>query len=69
MKKEKIFCEKKKKFMPYSVTIFQDGGLISGFYWARKTKKANIFLHDLKVADYSLLCDKCVLNNGIMYVQ
>jgi len=58
--------------MPSSVTILcqikskgQDGGFINGFY----KKQISLVLYDFNVADYVLLCGKCVFNHGIMYVS
>ena len=60
----------------------QDGGFINGlasyaikpgtsktFHYGFYKKQISLFLYDLRVADYALLCGKCVFNRGIMYVS
>jgi hypothetical protein len=60
----------------------QEGGFISGianymtepgtpkiFHYGFYKKQISLFLYDVKVADYALLCGKCVFNRGIMYVS
>jgi len=39
------------------------------FYYRFYKKQISLFLYDLKVEDYALLCDKCVFNHGNMYVS
>jgi len=60
----------------------QDGGFINGlasytiepdisktFHFGFYKKQISLFLYDLQVSDYALLCGKCVFNRGIMYVS
>jgi len=60
----------------------QDGGFVSGlasyiiepdisktFHYGFYKKQISLFLYDLQVSDYALLCGKCVFNRGIMYVS
>lgn len=60
----------------------QDGGFISGLasymieqetckilHYGFYKKQISLFLYDLTVGDYALLCGKCVFNRGIMYVS
>ena len=59
-----------------------DGGFINGlthymiepenfksFYYRFYRKQISLFLYDLSVGDYALLCGKCVFNRGNMYVS
>ena len=69
-----ILCQIKSKGL--------DGGFITGlahymtesekfktFHYGYYKKQTSLFLYDLKVGDYALLCGKCVFNHGIMYVS
>ena len=69
-----ILCQIKSKGL--------DGGFINGlahymfepgnfktFHYGFYKKQISLFLYDMKVADYALLCGKCVFNRGIMYVS
>ena len=60
----------------------QDGGFVSGlanymiepgkskpFHYGFYKKQISLFLYDLQVSDYALLCGKYVFNRGIMYVS
>lgn len=60
----------------------QEGGFISGLanytiqpgiskvlHYGFYKKQISVFLYDLKIADYILLCGKCVFNRGIMHVN
>ena len=60
----------------------QDGGFINGlgmymietgksktFHYGFYKKQISMFLYDFQVADYVLLCGKCVFNRGNMYVS
>jgi hypothetical protein len=59
-----------------------EGGFINGlasymigpkkfqtFHYGFYKKQISLFLYDLKVGDYALLCGKCVFNRGNMYVS
>ena len=39
------------------------------FHYGYYKKQISLFLHDLDVNDYALICGKCVFNNGNMYVS
>ncbi len=39
------------------------------FHYRFYKKQISLFLYDLKVRDYVLLCDKCVFNYGNIYVS
>ena len=39
------------------------------FHYGFYKKQISLFLYDLKVGDYALLCGKCVFNRGNMYVS
>ena len=69
-----ILCQIKSKGL--------DGGFINGlasyiiepgssktFHYRFYKKQISLFLYDLKVRDYVLLCDKCVFNYGNIYVS
>lgn len=69
-----ILCQIKSKGL--------DGGFVTGlahytiepekfktFHYGYYKKQTSLFLYDLKVADYALLCGKCVFNRGNMYVS
>ena len=60
----------------------QDGGFINSlanfmiareksqtFHYGFYKKQISLVLYDFSVADYVLLCGKCVFNRGIMYVS
>ena len=69
-----ILCQIKSKGL--------DGGFINGlasymiepenfktFHYEFYKKQISLFLYDLKVGNYILLCGKCVFNRGNMYVS
>jgi len=69
-----ILCQIKSKGL--------DGGFINGlasyitepeksktFHYGYYKKQISLFLYDLTVGDYALLCGKCVFNRGNMHVS
>ena len=69
-----ILCQIKSKGL--------DGGLVNGlarymieenrfgtFHYGFYKKQISLFLHDLEVNDYALICGRCVFNQGDMYVS
>ena len=69
-----ILCQIKSKGL--------DGGFANGlaqymsepekfktFHYGFYKKQISLFLYDMDIADYALLCGKCVFDHGNMYVS
>ncbi|CAB4462734.1 unnamed protein product [Rhizophagus irregularis] len=52
--------------MPSSVTVYVK--LNQKAKMEDSSMQVSLFLYDLQIADYALLCGKCVFNRGIMYL-
>ena len=69
-----ILCQIKSKgldrgFINGLASYMIEPGSSKTFHYRFYKKQISLFLYDLKVGDYALLCGKCVFNRGNMYVS
>ena len=69
-----ILCQIKSKgldegFINRLASYMIEPGSFKTFHYGFYKKQISLFLYDLKVGDYALLCGKCVFNRGNMYVS
>jgi hypothetical protein len=69
-----ILCQIKSKgldggFNTGMAQYMIEPGKFKTFHYGYYKKQISLFLYDFKVADYALLCGKCVFNRGNMYVS